>query len=210
MGASIWDYLQRISENLYQFALTLGGPGLFFVALADSSFLSVPEANDLLIVVLSTGQNWWTMTYYVMMTTVGSTVGCSLLYGVGRRGGEFAKKRLGQERVRRMEILYRRWGPWTILVPSVLPPPTPFKIFVLSAGLFRIPWQKFLVAIVVGRSIRYFMWGILAVIYGEVARRYLEQNLQTVGTVLCILLFSLIVIYVALKMRKKSSQQELA
>lgn len=204
------EYFRSITQQLYELALALGGTGLFFVALADSSFLSVPEANDLLIVVLSTGQNWATMTYYVVMTIMGSVTGCSLLYGVGRSGRAFVEKRVTQERVRKTEALYRRWGLWMIVVPSLLPPPTPFKIFVLSAGLFQLPLPKFVLAVVVGRSIRYFMWGILAVIYGEATQRYLEQNLRVVGSVLCILLFGVIVVYVVLRMRKRPPQREWA
>ena len=120
------------------------------------------------------------------------------------------QKRLSPERVKKTETLYRRWGLWTVLIPSLLPPPTPFKIFVLSAGLFRVSLRKFLLAVTVGRSIRYFMWGILAVIYGEAAQRYVEQNLETVGVVILILLVMVIVVYVSLKAKKGSPREGLA
>ncbi len=206
----MWNYFRSFAGLLHSLALTVGGPGLFFIALADSSFLSVPEANDLLIVVLSKGQSWGRMSYYVVMTILGSVAGCCMLYAVGRRGGAFVQRRLSPQRVKKTETLYRRWGLWTVLIPSVLPPPTPFKIFVLSAGLFQVSLSKFLLAVAVGRSIRYFMWGILAVIYGEAAQRYVEQNLETVGTILLILLVMIIVVYVSLKARKRSPQEGLA
>lgn len=176
--------LHAAGEFLYRLAKSLGGPGLFLVALADSSFLSVPEGNDLLIVVLSTGQSWELMSYYVIMTVLGSIAGCSILYFVGRRGGSFMEKRTKRERMERIRQAYRRWGVWAILVPSILPPPTPFKVFVLSAGLFKIPFPKFLVAVSVGRSIRYFMWGILAVLYGAWAREFIQESLTSVGIVI--------------------------
>jgi membrane protein YqaA with SNARE-associated domain len=205
-----WYSLQIFLDKLYVLALALGGPGLFFVAVADSSFLSVPEGNDLLIVVLSTGQGWQLMTYYVVMTTLGSVCGCALLYSVGRRGGVFMQRRLKTERVNDLETVYRQWGMWAVVVPSILPPPTPFKIFVLSAGLFRLPFAKFLLAVAVGRSVRYFMWGILAVLYGQLAKNFMQQNLPAVGVGLFLLLAGAITGYAVMwtKVRKKSARQE--
>lgn len=198
--------------HAYEFIADLGGPGLFMLALVDSSFLSLPEGNDVLIVVLSTGQTWGWMTYYVLMTTFGSVCGCSVLYSVGRRGGKFLEKRLKGGRAEEMRSLYRRWGMWSVLVPSILPPPTPFKVFVLSAGLFRVPFSKFILSVVIGRSIRYFMWGILAVLYGEVVKGYIEENLPVVGTVLLFLLIAVTASYAVkwFRDKKKSPQHEVA
>ncbi len=207
-----WGSVRVLISQLYVFIVSLGGPGLFFIALADSSFLSLPEGNDILIVVLSTGQSWQLMTYYVVMTTLGSICGCAVLYSVGRRGGAFLRKRLKEERMKEMEDLYRKWGVWAVAIPSVLPPPTPFKIFVLSAGLFRLPFLQFLLSVAVGRSIRYFMWGILAVLYGELARDFLEQNLPVVGTVLFALFVTAMVGYAImwLRARRRAPRHEIA
>lgn len=209
LATGIWDHLSRMGGHLYALALALGGPGLFFIALADSSFLSIPEANDILIVVLSIGQSWEAMSYYVLMTIAGSAAGCSLLYSVGRRGGSFLRKRLNREKMEWVRRLYQRWGVWTIVIPCLLPPPTPFKIFVLSAGVFQLSFVRFLLAILVGRSVRYFTWGILALLYGQAAQRYLEKNLHTIGTVLLVLFLAIIALYLSLRMRKKSVPQEL-
>ena len=205
-----WASFKIFISHAYEFIAGLGGPGLFVIALADSSFLSLPEGNDVLIVVLSTGQTWGLMTYYVLMTTFGSVCGCSILYSVGRRGGSFLERRLKGEKAEEMGRLYRRWGMWSVLIPSILPPPTPFKVFVLSAGLFRIPFAKFLLSVVIGRSIRYFMWGILAVLYGEVVKTFIEENLPIVGTVLSVLLTTLVAGYGVkwFRERKKSPQHE--
>ncbi|MDA2925868.1 VTT domain-containing protein [Acidobacteria bacterium AH-259-G07] len=207
-----WNSVRIFIGQLYDSAVSLGGPGLFFIALADSSFLSLPEVNDILIVVRSTGQGWEAMTYYVVMTTLGSVSGCALLYSVGRQGGAFLHRLLKKKKIKEVEILYRQRGIWTVLIPSILPPPTPFKIFVLSAGLFKIPFAKFLVAVALGRSIRYFVWGILAVLYGELARNFLEKNLPAVGTVLFLLFVAAIASYVLMRSRarKKSPRQEIA
>ena len=212
MAQGFWDSVRLILNSLYEVALNLGGPGLFFVALADSSFLSLPESNDLLIVVLSTGQGWSRMTYLVVMTILGSIGGCSLLFSIGRGGGSFLKKRFKEQKIRKVKALYQRWGIWAVVVPSILPPPTPFKIFVLSAGLFGISYPKFFLAVALGRSIRYFMWGILAVLYGEWAREFLVQNVTAVGTGLFVLLVAIIAGYglIRIRTRKRSPQRETA
>jgi len=70
------------------------------------------------------------------------------------------------------------------VIPSILPPPMPFKIFVLSAGVFQMKPGEFLVAVIVGRTIRYFTWGILAVLYGDAVKLYMQQNLNQIGVVL--------------------------
>jgi membrane protein YqaA with SNARE-associated domain len=202
LAVGFLEWLKTLLHHLYVFAQGLGGPGLLLVALLDSSFLSVPEGNDLLIVVLSTGRGWSEMTYYVTMTIIGSVSGCSLLYAVGRRGGGFFERRLKPSRLERARQAYRRWGVWAVVVPSILPPPTPFKIFVLSAGLFRLPFSRFFVAVLVGRSIRYFMWGILAVLYGEAAKRFIQQNLPAVGVALALALALGLSVYIVLRVRR--------
>lgn len=207
LALGVWEYFRTAGQYIYSMALALGGPGLFLVALADSSFLSVPEGNDILIVILSTGQSWETMSYYVLMTIVGSVAGCSLLFLVGRRGEHYVQKRLQGRNLNSVLQLYRKWGVWAVVIPSILPPPTPFKVFVLAAGVFGISYRRFFLAVLVGRSIRYFMWGILAVLYGEVARRFIEENIQIVGIVL-FLLFLVAAISFWYKVRHRSPQRE--
>ena len=200
---SFWQQIQEMFSGLYATVVEYGGPALLLVALADSSFLSIPEGNDILIIALSTGQSWDLMSYYVTMTIIGSVLGCTLLYSVGRRGGDFVKRRLSEERRNEMRRLYDRWGIWTLLVPAVLPPPTPFKIFVLSAGLFRIPPGRFIVLISLGRTIRYFMWGILAVLYGEAAKQVLQEEMKTVGVILFLSLVAVLTAIVLIRRRNR-------
>jgi len=175
--------LKTLAPKLQSLATLLGGPGLLLVAMADSSFLSVPEGNDLLIVILSIGQSWSRMCYLVLMTIIGSVIGCSLLYATGRKGGAFVQ-RMARGRLKGARAVYQKHGAWTIVVAAVLPPPMPFKIFVLAAGFFRVPFSRFFLAALCGRSVRYFTWGVLAVLFGERVKEYIERNLVTVGTVL--------------------------
>jgi membrane protein YqaA with SNARE-associated domain len=173
-----------VLARIQEWASGVGGAGLFIVAALDSSFLSFPQVNDLLIIFLSTRNPQW-MPYYAGMTTAGSLLGCFILYGLAWRGGDvFLRRRFSGARVERGLALYQRHGLLAVVVPSLLPPPTPFKLFVLLAGAARVsPW-KFGSAILVGRGIRYFGQGYLAVLYGEQAAAIVRQHGTTVGFVL--------------------------
>jgi len=180
-------WLTAFFSAAYDLITSIGGLGVMILAIGDSSFLSVPEGNDLLIVVLSTGKSWGNMAYWVGMTTLGSVIGCLLLYSVGRKGGNpLLRRKFSSEKIERAERLFKKYGLLTVLIPSVLPPPLPFKIFVLSAGVFRLRVLEFVTAVVIGRTIRYSMWGILAVLYGNSVKLYMQENLNTVGTILSV------------------------
>jgi membrane protein YqaA with SNARE-associated domain len=172
---------------IQSWASQLGGVGLFIIAALDSSFLSFPQVNDLLIIYLSTKYPE-RMPFYASMTTAGSLLGCFLLYAVARKGGEvFLRRRFSAARVDRGMALYQRFGLLAVVVPSLLPPPTPFKIFVLMAGAAAVaPW-RFALAIVIGRGIRYFGQGYLAVRYGEQAAAIVQEHGATVGVILAAL-----------------------
>lgn len=184
-----------VMSVIRDWASELGGVGLFIIAALDSSFLSFPQVNDLLIIYLST-KTPALMPYYAGMTTAGSLLGCFLLYFFARSGGEvFLRKRFSGERVERALKLYQRHGLLAIVVPSLLPPPTPFKLFVLLAGAARVsPW-KFAAAITVGRGIRYFGQGYLAVRYGEAAIDMVREHGAEVGIGLAVIALAIGLIY---------------
>jgi len=162
----------------YFLALTgpLGGWALLLIALFDSSFLSLPEVNDILIITLSI-KNPEKMLYYCTMTTFGSILGCLALFTVGRKGGQvLLRKKFAQHKIETIARWYKKYGILAVMIPSILPPPTPFKIFVLFAGAFRIGVGRFIFAVTAGRGFRYFLEGFLAVEYGEAAKDYMHQN----------------------------------
>jgi len=190
------QWLARLGDSAGFIITSLGGVGVFLLAVADSSFLSIPEGNDLLIVVLSTGSSWSRMAYFVGMTVTGSIVGCLLLYSVGRKGGTpLLRRKFSEQKIERAERLFRKFGILTVMIPSIIPPPMPFKIFVLSAGVFRVSVARFFTAVAVGRTIRYSLWGVLAVLYGNSVKLYMQQNLNKIGLVM-LLLFAVTVILV--------------
>jgi membrane protein YqaA with SNARE-associated domain len=194
--------LNGVLTAIRAWATEFGGIGLFVLAMLDSSFLSFPQVNDLLIIYLST-KTPALMPYYAGMTTAGSIVGCFLLYAFARRGGEmFLRKRFSGERVERGLALYQRHGLLAVVVPSLLPPPTPFKLFVLLAGAAGVsPW-KFGAAIAIGRGIRYFGQGYLAVLYGEAAAEWVRNHGSAVGIGLAIAAIVIGVVFYFVKKRQ--------
>ncbi|MGE0451491.1 MAG: YqaA family protein [Vicinamibacterales bacterium] len=161
-------------------ALGLGAPGLFIVALLDSSFLALPEVVDLLLIFMVT-KHKARMPLYAAAAVVGSIVGCLMLYYVGRKGDEFIARRFGAKRVERTLGHFRRYGIMAVLIPSLLPPPAPFKLFVLLAGVAGISPTRFIVAVGLGRGIRFFGEGMLAVWYGDLAVEFLRTNGRAVS-----------------------------
>lgn len=166
---------------LQGFAATIGGPGLFIIAFLDSSLLSLPEINDLLVI-SAVMQYPHRLVYYALMATAGSLAGCLALYAMGRRGGEaLLRSRFKEGRLASSMGLFQRYGVLAILIPSLLPPPAPFKIFVLLAGVSRVPVWKFSVALLVGRGVRFLAIGLLAARYGQQTVDFLHEHQRTVG-----------------------------
>jgi len=175
--------MERLVSWVQGFALALGGPGLFIIAVLDSSFLSFPEVVDLLIVVYGTHHKEG-LIYYASLATLGSIAGCFVLYYVGLRGGErFVRKRFHERHVDRALELFQKHGLFAVIVPSLLPPPIPFNPFVLIAGIAKVRPFDFFLAVALGRGTRYFGEGLLAYWYGERAAEFLKSNAQTVSLI---------------------------
>ena len=173
--------MSGIIAAIQEWATELGGVGLFVIALLDSSFLSFPQVNDLLIIILST-KFPQRMPYYAGMTTIGSLIGCYMLYFVARRGGEvFLRKRVKGRHADRAIALYQKHGLLAVVVPALLPPPVPFKVFVLLAGAAEVSPVRFGIAVAIGRGIRYFGQGYLAVLYGEQAAEFMKAYGTEIG-----------------------------
>ena len=173
--------MHRLIARVQAFALALGGPGLFLIAFLDSSFLSFPEVVDLVIVIAITAEKQ-RILYYPLLATLGSVCGCFALYMLGAKGGEaFLRRRLHARHVDHVLEVFQRHGLLTIIVPSLLPPPFPFKPFVLAAGVAGIRPVDFLLAVALGRGLRYFGEGALAFFYGEQAARFLRENAAPVS-----------------------------
>ena len=168
--------MQSFIKWVYGLALSLGGPGLFVVAFLDSSFISLPQINDLLVVLMVV-RNKALMPYYAFMATAGSVAGCYVLYVIAERGGEaFLAKRLKRGHIDRALALYRKRGVLALMIPAVLPPPAPFKLFVLLAGVAEVRPVAFITSIAVARGSRYLIIGAVSVWYGDLALEILREH----------------------------------
>ena len=161
--------------KIVAFAGTLGAPGLFLISLLDSSVLTFPIINDLLLIELSI-EHPARMPVYALMATLGSVLGCMLLYFIARKGGEAYFRRRAGARADVIRHWVERNGFGGMLVAALLPPPTPFKIFVFAAGVFEVPLMSYTSAITLARLIRYFGMGYLAVKYGNDALPLLGRH----------------------------------
>src|SRR5439155_7333395 len=104
-------------------------------------------------------------------------IGCLLLYSIMRRGGQaLLRRRFKPEHILRAERAYARFGILALAVPAVLPPPLPFKIFVATAGTLEYPRWRFLITVMIARSLRYYTEGVLAVFYGRRVLSFIEKN----------------------------------
>ncbi|MGE0591120.1 MAG: YqaA family protein [Vicinamibacterales bacterium] len=174
---------------LYGFALSIGGAGLFVIAFLDSSFVSLPQINDVLVVLMVVQDKPW-MPYYALMASLGSVAGCWVLYWLAGRGGDaFLRRRVRAGHVDRVLAAYRRWGLLALVVPALLPPPAPFKLFVLMAGVAGVRPAAFVGAVFAARFARYLALGVLAIYYGDAAlelmrTRGAEVALAVVGLIL--------------------------
>ena len=173
-------------QKIVGFAGTLGAPGLFMISFLDSSVLTFPVINDLLLIELCI-QKPSRMILYATMAATGSVLGCVLLYFLALKAGEAAFHQRAGKRAAKIRHFVEENGFVGMLIAALLPPPTPFKFFVLAAGVFRVPLWSFTTAIAVARAVRYFAVGYLAVKYGSQALPYLQTHKLTVVGVLIVL-----------------------
>jgi membrane protein YqaA with SNARE-associated domain len=168
--------MARFVDRLRALALAWGAPGLALVAFLDSSFLPLPGITDVLLIAMVTHRPE-AAPLYVIAAIVGSVAGCLVMHAIGKKGGEpLVRKRFPGTRVEDAMRTLQRHGVMSVLIPSLLPPPAPFKIFVLLAGVVGISAARFATAIAIGRAIRYTALALLAIQYGARATTYLAEH----------------------------------
>lgn len=184
------DRLAALFDRLIAFVTPLaeqaGAPGLAVIAFLDSSFLSLPQVGDALLIGLTIRHP--SMAFpYALATTLGSIAGCYALFAVGRKGGEaFLRRKFKERHIDRGLALVQRHGWLTVTVPSLLPPPTPFKLFVLLAGVADLRPVTFVLAVALGRGFRYGAEAWMAYAYGDRATEFVRNNLPIVSLWLAI------------------------
>lgn len=196
------DWLSSIGRWLERYVIALpiyyAAPAMIVIGALDSSLLSLPEINDYLVVGRCFKQPSAAF-YFPLFAAIGSVIGCLILYTIMRRGGQaLLRRRFKRENIERVERAYARYGFLAIAIPALLPPPMPFKIFVATAGTLEYPRWKFLVTVMIARSFRYYVEGILAVFYGRRVLTFLGDNglvilsIVAAAAVLIVLVYALV------------------
>jgi len=171
-----------------------GSLSLFALSFLDSTVLPLPAINDLLLIDLCI-QSPLRMPYYATLATIGSVAGSVLLYFMARKGEEAAFHQKAGSQAPRIHAWMERNGFVTLIIAALLPPPTPFKLFVVAAGALGMPFRAFLAAMSVARTLRFFAEGYLAVRYGAEATRFMVDHSVAfaISTVAFVLVFYWIV-----------------
>ena len=145
------------------------------------------------------------MLIYVAAAMIGSTAGCVGLYKISEKAGHRALNKFSEKKQKRVKDLIDRYDVLSVLVASVLPPPFPFKLFVISAGVFRLNLVRFTIAIAIGRTFRYLLEGYLAARYGEHAKEILAHYYPAIGIGAAVLI---IVFFIGKNLFRRGSQPE--
>lgn len=194
----MFDWLRALGRWLEHYIigapLIAAGPAMIVIGALDSSLLSLPEINDYLVVGRCI-KHHSAVFYFPLFAATGSVLGCTLLYSIMRRGGQaLLRRRFRPEHIIRAEQAYARFGFFALAVPAVLPPPLPFKIFVATAGTLEYPRWRFVLTVMIARSLRYYVEGILAVFYGRRVLSFIKDNgIMVVSIVFAVALVVLLV-----------------
>ena len=165
-----------IARSLRRWIFHLGGLGFIPLGLLDSSVIPLPGSMDVLTIVLSARkQELW--LYYAFMATVGSVIGGFVTYRLARKGGkETLERKFPARTLEKIYKIFARWGFGAIAIVVLLPPPAPVIAFVLAAGAMQYSVKKFLVALTLGRFVRYSLLAFLATRYGRHVLRVISQH----------------------------------
>jgi membrane protein YqaA with SNARE-associated domain len=161
---TIGHILARYTAWVWLLLQHLGIWGVFAIAFADSALLGMPVD---LMVATYVYKDRRLLLFYVVMASLGSMLGSIPLYLIGHLGGEkVLRKRISEERFQRIHRSFEQHEFWALMFPGMLPPPMPFKIFVLAAAVFEMPFRDFLAAIFAGRFVRFMTLALLTLWFG--------------------------------------------
>jgi membrane protein YqaA with SNARE-associated domain len=155
---------KRYSAWIWSVLAPLGPWGVFAIAAVDASFMGLPMDAIVAGYVYNSPRKF---IFYVVLASAGSALGSSVLYLIGYYGGEkVLRKRISEERFARIHASFEKHEFWALMFPAMLPPPTPFKLFVLGAAVFEMRFRDFLAAIFAGRFVRFLLLSILTIEFG--------------------------------------------
>jgi membrane protein YqaA with SNARE-associated domain len=203
----LWNKITGGLTHVKDFLLLYGPFGLFAIALLDSALIPLPAGPDVVMILLTIQRPAW-MPIYAAAATLGSVAGCVILYYISRRAGRRALNRFSEAKQARVKSLIDRYDVLSVLIASILPPPFPFKMFVITSGVFRLNVMRFAIAIGVGRALRFLLEGYLAVHYGDQADEVFKQYFPWIGGALALLIILIVVGRMLWRKKRKVVTQE--
>jgi undecaprenyl-diphosphatase len=171
-----------------------GGGGLFLINALDSSVLAFPLINDILLVHMASRHPNMGLLY-ALYCTLGSITGSFAIYGLGRGGSRLLRRNPEMREAGRARRWLRKNDFITVLVASVLPPPTPFKVVPVVAGALRMKVPRLAAALIVGRGARFLVEAWIGIRYGKEAETYLRNHLMFLSVITVISVLLLVGIY---------------
>ncbi|MGA2376407.1 MAG: VTT domain-containing protein [Candidatus Sulfotelmatobacter sp.] len=161
---TIGHILAKYTAWILQLLAPLGIWGVFAIAFADSALLGMPVDA---IVAFYVYRDHRQLLFYVVMASLGSALGSIPLYVIGYLGGEkVLRKRISEQRFQQIHRSFEQHEFWALMFPGMLPPPMPFKIFVLGAAVFEMRFRDFMVAVFAGRFVRFLVLSLLTLWFG--------------------------------------------
>lgn len=197
--------MKQFFLNFRDWLLGFGAFGLFGIALLDAALIPIPGGPDVVLMTLA-HLNHALMPLYVLAAALGSTLGCLVPYWIGRASGEAALRKFSPEKRERASRLIRRYDLWSMMVGAILPPPFPFKVFLISAGVFRMSVWRFLIALSLGRIVRFTLEGVAAVRYGNQAVEFFTQPRPKVVIGVVAMIILIFIISALLRRRHKDDE----
>ena len=170
VAPNILSWLDKLKNGM----VALGPFGAFLIALLDS-FVPIPGGTDLAVIALSAREPALAPVT-VLAAVAGSVIGSTIVYIGARKAGQAALARVKPQRRERVENLLGRYDVLALAVSAMLPPPFPFKVFNLAAGVFKLQIGRVVLAVAIGRLVRFSIEAVLAVQYGEAALDIIKRH----------------------------------
>src|SRR5215468_3979525 len=204
------EWFNSVSEQVKFLPVYFAAPIMIFVGALDSSLLSLPEVNDY-ITAYRVAHNPSEVYYFPLFPAIGSVIGCLILYRIAQRGEQFVTKRFHPRHLDRVKEIYRKWGIFALVIPALLPPPMPFKIFVAAAGALNYPAARFAVVVMISRTARDYFWAWVAFFFRDEVLQilgWLEFHiLEILGVIISLFILSFIGRWLYARLRTQAPEQ---
>jgi len=173
---TLTNILKRYAAWIAKVLAPLGPWGVFAIAAVDGSLLGMPVDAVVAGYVYHDRSHF---LIYVLLASIGSAMGSMVIYGIGYFGGETVlRKRIPPERFAKIHASFERHEFWALMFPAMLPPPTPFKMFVLAASAFEMRLTHFLAAVFAGRFVRFLVLALLTIKFGPQFVQFVVDSLH--------------------------------